>query len=77
MKKLILNVFNEGLSAEELNSLRGGIATPLCTCNGGTYDCGCYQDCTCNGEGSKLICSCNGTKLNTGIGDHPVCPDKK
>lgn len=72
MKKLILNVFNEGMTQSQLNSVRGGASTNGCTCfNGATYDCGCYSDCTCNGAGTKFTCSCNKTGGDNGI-SNPV-----
>lgn len=59
MENIFLEVFNEGISPKEMNAVRGGAADPLCTCaNGATYDCGCYSNCTCNGTGSNLSCSC-------------------
>jgi len=68
MGNMFLEIFNEGISPQEMNAVRGGAADPLCTCaNGAVYDCGCFDNCTCDGEGSKLICSCNAPTGNKGI----------
>ncbi|WP_285828029.1 hypothetical protein [Bacteroides acidifaciens] len=68
MKKLVLNVFSEGLTPEQLNSVRGGAAVNGCTCYNGTYNCGCFTDCVCNG--GTLTCSCNGPQSDKGT--HPI-----
>ncbi len=62
MDDMFMEVYCEGLSPQEMNAVKGGTASPLCTCdNGGTYDCGCFSNCVCNG--STLICSCNKTSV--------------
>lgn len=72
MENVFLEVFCEGLSLDEMNAVRGGAADPLCVCaNGAIYDCGCYQECTCDGAGSKLTCSCNSLKPNKTLPDLP------
>jgi len=61
-----LEIFNNGITPEEMNAVRGGAADPLCVCaNGAVYDCGCFSDCICNG--AQLKCSCNAPKPDTGI----------
>ena len=61
MGKVFLEIFNEGITPHEMNAVRGGSSAQSCTCaSGAIYDCGCYDKCTCHGEGSKLVCSCNG-----------------
>lgn len=74
MNKVFLEVFNEGLSPNEMNAVRGGAADSTCTCySGGTYDCGCFNnvDCTCFASGtltcSRNNCSCN---ASTGTSDN-------
>lgn len=63
-----LEIFNNGITPDEMNAVRGGAADPLCICaNGAVYDCGCYTDCTCHGAGSQLKCSCNAPKPDTGM----------
>lgn len=65
MNKVFLEVFNEGLSPNEMNAVRGGAADTSCKCNNGAqYDCGCYSDCDCNGEGTSLICSRDNCSCN-------------
>lgn len=76
MNKVFLEVFNEGLSPNEMNAVRGGAADSTCTCySGGTYDCGCYNnvDCTCFKEASLVCprnhCSCD---ASSGISDNTL-----
>ena len=64
---MFLEIFSEGMSPKEMNAVRGGTADPLCTCaNGAVYDCGCLNKCTCDGQASTLICSCNATINDNG-----------
>lgn len=70
MDKFFLEVFNQGMSPQEMNAVRGGGADPLgvCTCySGATYDCGCYSDyiCTCHGGATSLVCSANSCACNS------------
>lgn len=58
---MIIEVFFDGISEQEMNAVRGGAASASCVCNtAASYDCGCFDRCVCNGTGSNLICSCNG-----------------